>query len=132
MANDTNGKYSVPVLWDKKLETIVSNESADIIKMLNSEFNDFAENPKLDLAPKSALKKMNAVDPWIYDNINNGVYKSGFATTQEAYNQAIASYTAHMEKLDKLLAKTKFLTGDKVTLSDIRLFQTLIRNDEVY
>ena len=131
-ANDTHGKYSVPVLWDRKLETIVSNESADIIQMLNSEFNDFATNAELDLAPKALHKKMASVDGWIYANINNGVYKCGFSQTQEAYDGAIKDYTDHMVKLEKHLAETKFLTGDQFTLSDVRLFMTLIRNDEVY
>lgn len=132
MANDTHGKYSVPVLWDRKLKTIVSNESSEIIQMFNGEFNEFAEKPKLDLAPKNLEKKMKEVDSWIYDGINNGVYKCGFATSQEAYNTAIKNYTAAMQKLDKLLAKRKFIAGDTFTLSDIRLWQTLIRNDEVY
>ena len=100
--------------------------------MFNNAFNDFAEKPELDLAPKRLQKKMDAVDPWIYENINNGVYRCGFVSTQEAYNEAIVAYTTHMDKLDKHLATRKFLTGDEFTLSDIRLFQTLIRNDEVY
>ena len=79
MADDTHGKYSVPVLWDKKLKTIVSNESSEIVLMLNNSFNDFAKNPGLDLAPKALQKKMASVDGWIYDFINNGVYKCGFA-----------------------------------------------------
>ena len=122
MSNDKLGLYSVPLLWDKKLKTIVNNESSEIIKMLNSEFNEWASNPKLDLAPKALQKKMDDVDGWIYDNINNGVYKCGFARSQEAYDLAIENYTAHMEKLDKHLAKTKFLTGNTFTLSDIKLF----------
>ena len=123
IANDTHGKYSVPVLWDRKFKTIVSNESADIIQILNSEFNQFAKNPKLDLAaPKAMSKKMATVDDWIYNGINNGVYKCGFATTQEAYDSAIKDYTDSFVKLDKYLANTKFLAGDKFTLSDIRLF----------
>ena len=122
MSNDKLGVYSVPILWDKKLKTIVSNESSEIIRMLNSEFNEWASNPRLDLAPKALQKKMDAVDGWIYDHINNGVYKCGFARSQEAYDLAIENYTTHMEKLDKHLAKTKFLTGNTFTLSDIRLF----------
>ena len=75
---------------------------------------------------------MAIVDSWIYNHLNNGVYKCGFAESQNAYDSAIKEFTDHMEKLDKLLAKKKFLTGDEFTLSDVRLFQTLIRNDEVY
>lgn len=112
----------MPVLWDKKLNTIVSNESADIIQMFNGAFNDIATNPSLDLNPKALQKKMAAVDPWIYDNINNGVYRCGFAKSQEAYDEAIDCYTKHMQKLDKHLADKKFLCGDTYTLSDIRLF----------
>lgn len=112
MCEDQVGKYTVPILWDKKLKTIVNNESSEIIQILNSEFNDVAANPGLDLAPKSAKKAMAAVDTWIYENINNGVYRCGFATSQEAYDAAIATYTKHMEKLDKLLAKSKFVAGD--------------------
>jgi putative glutathione S-transferase len=112
-ANATGTLYSVPVLWDKKLETIVSNESADITVMLNSEFNDFATKPDLDLAPKSSLKKMAEVDAWIYAYINNGAYRCGFAKSQEAYDDAIENFNTHMKKLDKHLAgKKKFLTGD--------------------
>lgn len=122
MSQDKIGKYSVPILWDKKLKTIVNNESAEIIQILNSEFNDVAANPGLDLAPKSAKRSMAAVDPWIYEFINNGVYRCGFATSQEAYDIAIVNYTKHMEKLDKLLAKSKFVAGDQMTLSDIRLW----------
>ncbi len=100
--------------------------------MLNKEFNEFASNSKLDLAPKSLQKKMAEVDPWIYDNINNGVYKCGFVSSQGAYDEAITNYTKYMDKLDKHLASRKFLCGNEFTLSDVRLFMTLIRNDEVY
>ena len=96
IATDEPVTFSVPVLWDKKLKTIVNNESSEIIQMFNSDFNDFATNPGLDLAPKSLKKKMDAVDGWIYDNINNGVYRCGFAKSQEAYDEAIVNYTKHM------------------------------------
>jgi putative glutathione S-transferase len=78
---DYNGRYTVPVLWDKKTKTIVSNESSEIVLMLNKEFNDFAKNKELELSPAYLLDKMKEVDTWIYDNINNGVYKCGFAQT---------------------------------------------------
>ena len=79
MAGMTEGRYSVPVLWDTKTKTIVNNESAEIVLMLNSAFNEFADNPNLDLAPAELKQAMDEVDPWIYDGINNGVYKCGFA-----------------------------------------------------
>ena len=132
MAGDTFGSYLVPLLWDKKNKTVVSNESSEIIQMFNSAFNDYAKNPDLDLAPKRLQKAMAAVDAWIYDFINNGVYRCGFAVTQDAYEECIKVHTKHMVKLNKHLANRKYLTGDTLTLSDIRLFQTLIRNDEVY
>ncbi len=79
MSNDTGGKYSVPVLWDTYTRQIVNNESSEIIKMFNSEFNEFAENPNLDLAPELLKQNMEEVDSWTYEGINNGVYKCGFA-----------------------------------------------------
>jgi len=82
------GKYTVPVLFDKKLQTIVNNESSEIIRMLNSEFNTFAEHPELDLYPENLRKEIDEVNSWIYTTINNGVYKCGFATAQSAYDQA--------------------------------------------
>lgn len=77
------GRFTVPVLWDKKLSTIVNNESAEIIQMLNSSFNEFAENPSLNLRPQNLIKKIDDANQWIYDELNNGVYKAGFATTQD-------------------------------------------------
>ena len=100
--------------------------------MLNSAFNNIAENPDLDLAPEALKAQMDEVDPWIYDGINNGVYKCGFAKSQEAYDTATDDLLATMEKLEAHLSDKKFLAGDVFTLSDIRLFVTLIRFDEVY
>jgi putative glutathione S-transferase len=131
-AGDTNGKYSVPILWDKKNNTIVSNESSEIIKMLNSEFNDFANYPDLDLNPLDLQSEMESVDEWIYPGINNGVYRCGFAQTQEAYDVAITELTDAFDKVANILKTQRFICGDKLTLSDIRLFVTLLRFDEVY
>jgi glutathionyl-hydroquinone reductase len=131
-AGDTDGKYTVPILWDKKTNTIVSNESADIIKMLNSEFNEFAKNPDLELNPEELHDAMEEVDSWIYPNINNGVYRCGFAKSQEAYDEAIEDLTEAFDKLEAILAQQRYIAGDKFTLSDIRLFVTLVRYDEVY
>jgi len=86
ISNDTLGKHSVPVLWDTKTKTIVNNESSEIIVMFNSAFNQFAKRPELDLAPTSLDQAMKDVDSWVYEGINNGVYKCGFAQSQEAYD----------------------------------------------
>lgn len=88
IAGDTNGKYTVPVLWDTKERTIVNNESSEILRIFNTAFNDFAKNPELDLYPANLRSEIDAVNEWIYPNINNGVYRCGFATTQGAYEQA--------------------------------------------
>jgi putative glutathione S-transferase len=131
-AGDTDGKYTVPVLWDKKTETIVSNESSEIIQMLNSEFNAFAKYPDLDLYPKEDKEKIDEVNEWVYPTINNGVYRCGFATSQQAYDKAIEELTKSFDRVDNILQRQRFIAGDKLTLADIRLFVTLVRFDEVY
>lgn len=131
-ADDEEGKYTVPILWDKKKETIVSNESAEIIQMLNKCFNKFAKNPDLDLEPKQLQEEMASVDPWIYDTLNNGVYRCGFASSRKAYDTAIQELTDSFDRIDQILQKQRFIAGDQITLSDIRLFPTLLRFDEVY
>jgi glutathionyl-hydroquinone reductase len=131
-AGDIDGKYTVPILWDKKLNTIVNNESSEIIKILNSELNDFAKYPHLDLNPSDMNEQMDNVDAWIYPNLNNGVYRCGFATSQSAYDKAITDLTAAFDKVDGILKTQRFIAGDALTLSDIRLFVTLLRFDEVY
>ena len=88
VGTDMVGRYSVPVFWDKKTGTIVNNESSEIIRILNSEFNDLAKNPSLDLYPQSLRKEIDSVNEWIYNDINNGVYKCGFATKQAAYEES--------------------------------------------
>eukprot|EP00540_Astrosyne_radiata_P020886 CAMPEP_0116829010 /NCGR_PEP_ID=MMETSP0418-20121206/3959_1 /TAXON_ID=1158023 /ORGANISM="Astrosyne radiata, Strain 13vi08-1A" /LENGTH=324 /DNA_ID=CAMNT_0004457933 /DNA_START=18 /DNA_END=992 /DNA_ORIENTATION=- len=131
-AKDTDGKYSVPILWDKEKETIVSNESSEIIRMLNSEFNQYATNPDLDLYPEGLRDAINSVNEWVYPAINNGVYRCGFATSQEAYNQAIEELTEAFDRVDEILQNQRFIAGDTFTEADIRLFVTLLRFDEVY
>jgi len=131
-AGDTEGKYSVPILWDKKENTIVSNESADIVRMLNAEFNDFSKNPNLDLYPENLRKKIDEVNEWIYRDINNGVYRCGFAKSQEAYDEAIDALTQAFDKVNDILEKQRYVAGDVFTEADIRLFVTLLRFDEVY
>jgi putative glutathione S-transferase len=87
--NDTTGKYILPILWDKKFQTIVSNESSEIIRMLNSEFDEFAKNPELNLYPSDLAKEIDEVNKWVYPTFNNGVYRCGLSSTQNAYDEAI-------------------------------------------
>lgn len=129
---DTDGKYTVPILFDKKEMTIVSNESSEIIQMLNSEFNDFAKNPGLDLNPPELQAEQEKVNEWIYRTINNGVYRCGFARSQQAYDEAITELTESFDRIDQILQRQRYIAGDRLTLADIRLFVTLVRFDEVY
>ncbi len=125
------GRVTVPVLWDREHNTIVSNESADIIRMFNSAFNDITGNT-LDLYGPS---ERAAIDDWnarIYPAINNGVYRAGFATTQQAYEEAYHALFAELDHIDAHLAHQRYLTGTTLTEADIRLFTTLIRFDAVY
>jgi putative glutathione S-transferase len=130
--HDTEGKYTVPILWDKKHNTIVSNESSEIIRMLNSEFNEFAKNPGLDLYPEDLRDAVEAVNEWVYPNINNGVYRCGFAKSQKAYDGAIDDLTNAFDRVDEILQKQRYIAGNQFTEADIRLFVTLLRFDEVY
>ncbi|KAM1107744.1 hypothetical protein EV1_004434 [Malus domestica] len=126
------GKYTVPVLWDKKLKTIVSNESGEIIRMFNTEFNDIAENASLDLYPPHLQSQIDQTNEWIYDKINNGVYKCGFARKQEPYDEAVKQLYEALDKCEEILSKQRYLCGNTLSEADIRLFVTLIRFDEVY
>ncbi len=132
-AADYSGRVTVPVLWDKQQATIVSNESADIIRMFNSAFNDLdGVDSGLDLYPESLRSEIDAVNERVYDTVNNGVYKSGFATAQTVYEEA---YTALFDSLDWLedkLSRQRYLAGPELTEADWRLFTTLIRFDAVY
>mmetsp|Transcript_20832 Transcript_20832/g.45646 ORF Transcript_20832/g.45646 Transcript_20832/m.45646 type:complete len:339 (-) Transcript_20832:206-1222(-) len=125
------GKYSVPILWDKQKRTIVNNESAEIIRFLNADFNEFATNPSLDLYPKALRPVIDEINLWTYE-INNGVYKCGFATTQEAYDEAEGNLYATMDRAEEHLSTRRYLAGAAFTEADIRLFVTLVRFDEVY
>ncbi|XP_054754134.2 glutathionyl-hydroquinone reductase YqjG-like [Lytechinus pictus] len=130
-----NGRVSVPVLWDKKNRTIVNNESAEIMRMFNKEFNAFSatkEQGELDLCPPDLLKDIDEVNSWIYENINIGVYKCGFATSQEAYDDAAPKLFAALDRAEEVLSKSRYLCGDRMTEADIRLFTTLVRFDTVY
>ncbi len=122
---------TVPVLWDKKTETIVNNESSEIIRIFNSSFNDLTGNFD-DFYPKSKRKEIEDMNQLIYENVNNGVYKSGFALTQKAYDTAIAQLFETLDYLEKVLSQTKFLVGNEFTEADLRLIPTLLRFDAVY
>ncbi|KAF9587611.1 hypothetical protein IFM89_004443 [Coptis chinensis] len=127
-----SGKYTVPVLWDKKLKTIVNNESSEIMQMFNTEFNDIAENAALDLSPADLQAKIDEVNEWIYDGINNGVYKCGFAKKQQPYEEAAEKLYQALDRCEEILSKQRYICGNLLTEADIRLFVTLIRFDEVY
>jgi len=127
-----NGAVTVPVLWDRESSRIVNNESAEIIRMLNSEFQEFATNPGIDLYPESKRGQIDELNDWIYPNINNGVYRCGFAKTQQAYSKAFTTLFDSLDRLEKTLASSRYLTGNDLTEADVRLFTTLVRFDSVY
>ncbi|KLK93791.1 glutathionyl-hydroquinone reductase YqjG [Microvirga vignae] len=125
------GRVTVPVLWDKEEATIVSNESAEIIRMFNSAFDGIGAQPG-DYYPEHLRGEIDALNARIYDTVNNGVYKAGFATTQHAYEEAIHPLFETLDMLDERLASQRYLCGDRLTEADIRLFTTLVRFDPVY
>jgi putative glutathione S-transferase len=126
-----SGRVTVPVLWDKARNTIVSNESSEIIRMFNSAFNEITGNSD-DYWPESLREEIEHVNSRIYDTLNNGVYKSGFATTQDAYEAAIHPLFETLDWLEERLSTRRYLMGDRITEADWRLFTTLIRFDPVY
>ena len=126
-----SGRVTVPVLWDKQRNTIVNNESAEIIRMLNSAFNGITGND-LEFYPQELREDIDAVNEVIYHNINNGVYKAGFATSQQAYEKAFDRLFATLDAIEESLGESRFLIGNKLTEADWRLFTTLIRFDAVY
>lgn len=129
--SDYTGRVTVPVLWDKKNNTIVSNESSEIIRMFNSAFDQVdAENG--DFYPQALREKIDDINGFVYSNINNGVYKAGFATKQSVYEKAVSDLFNALEKIEGILAKNRYLTGDTITEADWRLFTTLVRFDAVY
>ena len=128
---DYSGRVTVPVLWDKKTGTIVSNESAEIVRMMNASFHGCgATGP--DTYPQDLRHEIDVVNALVYDSVNNGVYKAGFATTQAAYEAAVHPLFETLDLLDHRLAAQRFLTGDAMTEADIRLVTTLLRFDIVY
>ncbi|KAF9340265.1 S-glutathionyl-(chloro)hydroquinone reductase [Linnemannia elongata] len=115
---DYAGRFTVPVLWDKKTQTIVNNESSEIIRMLNTAFD--------------TLTEIDAINEWIYDTVNNGVYKSGFATTQTAYENNVYPLFKSLDRIEDILSKADYLVGNTLTEADLRLWTTIVRFDPVY
>ena len=128
---DYSGRVTVPILWDKKTSSIVSNESSEIIRMLNGAFDGIGAKPG-DYYPKTLRSEIDPLNDRIYDSVNNGVYKAGFATSQEAYEEAITPLFETLDWLEQRLAKRRYLMGSTITEADWRLFTTLIRFDPVY
>jgi putative glutathione S-transferase len=126
-----SGRVTVPVLWDKKEQTIVSNESSEIIRMLNSAFDEWGD-ASLDFYPKALRGEIDAINALVYPAVNNGVYRAGFATTQGAYEEAFGELFAALDTLEDRLSKQRYLVGDHITEADWRLFTTLVRFDPVY
>jgi glutathionyl-hydroquinone reductase len=129
--SDYTGRVTVPVLWDKQHNRIVSNESADIIRMLNTAFNAVTGNNN-DFYPADLQPQVNEINELVYHNINNGVYRCGFATSQQAYEKAYQQLFTALDKVEALLSRQRYLTGSLITEADWRLFTTLIRFDAVY
>lgn len=128
---DYTGVVTVPVLWDKKQNTVVNNESSEIIRMLNTAFNKLTDNND-DYYPEDLRREIDDVNQRIYNTVNNGVYRSGFASTQEAYEDAFDALFATLEYLETRLAEQQWLVGSQITEADLRLFVTLVRFDAVY
>jgi putative glutathione S-transferase len=126
-----SGRVTVPVLWDKKNKTVVSNESSEIIRMFNSAFDGIGAKSE-DFYPDTLRTEIDALNDRIYDAVNNGVYKAGFATTQEAYEAAVIPLFATLDWLEDRLSTQRYLTGASVAEADFRLFTTLVRFDPVY
>jgi putative glutathione S-transferase len=132
LANPTyTGRVTVPVLWDKKRQTIVNNESSEIIRMFNSSFDAFT-SVRADFYPRALRAEIDAINKPVYDTVNNGVYRSGFATTQEAYEEACRALFSTLDMLEKRLSTQRYLVGSTLTEADWRLFTTLVRFDAVY
>ena len=128
---DYTGRVTVPVLFDKKTKTIVNNESSEIIRMLNTAFDGLGAKPG-NYVPDQWLEEIDAVNDFVYHRINNGVYKAGFATKQEVYEEEVTSLFAALDQMEERLAGQDYLVGNRLTEADIRLFTTLVRFDAVY
>lgn len=128
---DYSGRVTVPALWDLERNTIVNNESAEIIRMLNSAFDDIATKDG-DYSPADLLPDIDAINAYTYDAINNGVYKAGFATDQDVYEHEVRKLFSALDSIEAKLGHQRYLVGDQITEADWRLFTTLIRFDSVY
>ncbi|MBK5145275.1 glutathione S-transferase family protein [Budviciaceae bacterium BWR-B9] len=128
---DYTGRVTVPVLWDTQKNTIVSNESSEIIRMFNSAFDNQGATPA-DYYPAPLRKEIDRLNDWIYPNVNNGVYKAGFATQQDAYSEEVANVFNALDKLEEIHSSQRYLTGSQLTEADLRLWTTLVRFDPVY
>lgn len=130
---DYTGRVTVPVLWDKERRTIVSNESSEIIRMLNSAFDALTGvDASLDFYPTALRGEIDTINAAVYDRVNNGVYKAGFATKQEAYEEAVIALFDELDTIEARLSRQRYLAGDQITEADWRLFTTLVRFDAVY
>jgi putative glutathione S-transferase len=125
------GRVTVPILWDKKEQTVVCNESAEIIRIFNSAFNELTGN-RDDYYPEALREEIDEINAFVYPNINNGVYKCGFATKQEAYEEAFDSLFSALDRIESILGEHRYLVGNTLTEADWRLFTTMIRFDAVY
>jgi len=133
LGGDPKGPFTTPVLWDKKTGQIVNNESVEILKMLNAAFDAHAKCPAVDIFPEGGKEELQTLnDELVYPRVNNGVYRSGFARSQEAYDEAVASLFGGLDELEEILGTKRFLGGDRFTWVDLRLFHTLARFDPVY
>ena len=128
---DFTGRVTVPVLWDKHHKTVVNNESAEIIRMLNSAFDEWGSR-EINFLPAHLRTRVDEINTYVYDNVNNGVYKCGFATTQAAYETAFDALFAALDRIETQLASQHYLAGNELTEADWRLFTTLVRFDSVY
>ncbi len=128
---DYSGRVTVPVLWDRQTSSIVNNESAEIIRMFNHAFDEFGDASR-DFYPEALREEINHVNAFVYDNINNGVYKAGFATAQDRYEHAFDALFEALDELDARLGAQRWLVGNRLTEADWRLFTTLVRFDAVY
>ena len=128
---DYEGRYSVPVLWDRETERIVNNESADILRMMSTSFGDLATDD-VDLVPEEHRTEIDALNAWTYETVNNAVYRAGFAGNQHVYEQVVLDMFGTLDDLDARLADRRFLFGDRPVETDWRMFTTLVRFDAVY
>ena len=125
------GRVTTPTLWDSETRKVVNNESAEILRMLNGAFREFSDS-ELDLYPEPLREEIDEANDYVYRNVNNGVYRCGFASSQEAYNEAFAQLFEALDEIEEQLERHRYLVGNQLTEADVRLFPTLVRFDAVY